>query len=64
MILELKFVINVWITRKATKVEIKEPSSSRELSETRSIAEKVLQEAGSFLHLDTILDKINLQNDD
>ncbi|KAF2904858.1 hypothetical protein ILUMI_01329 [Ignelater luminosus] len=63
LILELRFVVTVWVTRKATKVEINESSSSLELSEARSIAEKVLQEAGSFLHLDTILDRINLQKE-
>lgn len=58
--IELKFAVNFWVTRKAVKAEVRDSSGSREPSETRSIAEKVLQGAGSFLHLDSIFDRMSV----
>ncbi|KAF2904859.1 hypothetical protein ILUMI_01330 [Ignelater luminosus] len=58
--IELKFAVNFWVTKKAVKAEVRDSSRSREPSETRSIAEKVLQGAGSFLHLDSIFDRMSV----
>ncbi|GLV43978.1 Kainate-type ionotropic glutamate receptor subunit 1D [Carabus blaptoides fortunei] len=49
-IVELKFALSICITKKATKPKLSE-SSSENGSETRSIAQSVLRQAGSFLHL-------------
>ncbi|KAF2904860.1 hypothetical protein ILUMI_01331 [Ignelater luminosus] len=62
--IELKFAVNFWVTKKAVKAEVRDSSRSREGSEARSIAEKVLQGAGSFLNLDSILDRISVNRND
>ncbi|KAB0792649.1 hypothetical protein PPYR_14608 [Photinus pyralis] len=61
---EFKFAINFWVTKKAARVEVKEPSQSREGSETRSMAGKMLQGAGSFLRLETIFDRMSVSRND
>nr|AVH87307.1 ionotropic receptor 19 [Holotrichia parallela] len=59
--LELKFAVKVWITKKRTKPIISDSTSN--VSDTRSIAQRVIQAADSFIHLD-VFDKISTTKKD
>ncbi|KAF5282430.1 hypothetical protein FQA39_LY17545 [Lamprigera yunnana] len=64
LVVEFKFAINFWVTKKAVRMEVKESSQSRQGSESRSIAGRMLQNAGSFLKLDTIFDRMSMGRND
>lgn len=59
LIIELKFAMNIFITKKAARPNKSESSGngSQNGSETRSIAQNMLRQAGSFLHLDMFNDQ-------
>ncbi|XP_017773925.1 PREDICTED: glutamate receptor ionotropic, kainate 2-like [Nicrophorus vespilloides] len=52
-VVECKFAVRVWVTKKQVKPDLSSDSdSSRDNSESKTVAHKVLKGAGSFLHLD------------
>lgn len=53
---ELKFAVKVWITKKQAKPVLSEGSSHG--SDTRSIAQRMMKSAGSFINLD-VFDKLS-----
>lgn len=59
LVVETKFAIKVWITKKRAKPQISESSKSSETSENKSIAQKMIETTGSFVNID-IFDKISV----
>lgn len=58
LIIEVKFAMNIFITKKSAKPKVSEHSSDNG-SETRSIAQSVMRQAGSFLHLNVFGNEIS-----
>lgn len=56
LVVELKFAVKVWITKKKAKPVLSGSSSGG--SDTRSIAQKVMKTAGSFINLD-VFDRLS-----